>query len=47
MRRVAINEFLAGCKNALVIDVRSPAEYNHAHLPGAINLPLFSDEERA
>ncbi|RYZ44411.1 MAG: tRNA 2-selenouridine(34) synthase MnmH, partial [Chitinophagaceae bacterium] len=40
-------EFLAGCKNALVIDVRSPAEYNHAHLPGAINLPLFSDEERA
>ncbi|NTS40088.1 tRNA 2-selenouridine(34) synthase MnmH [Flavisolibacter sp. BT320] len=47
MRRVAINEFLAGCKNALVIDVRSPAEYNHAHLPGAVNLPLFSDEERA
>src|SRR5205807_2899442 len=28
-------------------DVRSPAEYAHAHIPGAINLPLFSDEERA
>lgn len=28
-------------------DVRSPSEYAHAHIPGAINLPLFSDEERA
>lgn len=29
-----------------VLDVRSPSEYLHAHIPGAINLPLFSDEER-
>jgi tRNA 2-selenouridine synthase len=29
-----------------VLDVRSPGEYNHAHIPGAFNLPLFSDEER-
>lgn len=28
-------------------DVRSPQEYLHAHIPGAISLPLFSDEERA
>lgn len=28
------------------IDVRSPCEYLHAHIPGALNLPLFSDEER-
>jgi tRNA 2-selenouridine synthase len=27
--------------------VRSPAEYKHAHLPGAHSLPLFTDEERA
>lgn len=47
MRRVAIQEFLTGCRNALVIDVRSPSEYSHAHLPGAVNLPLFSDAERA
>jgi tRNA 2-selenouridine synthase len=26
--------------------VRSPGEYLHAHIPGAFNLPLFSDEER-
>ncbi|MCC6305301.1 MAG: tRNA 2-selenouridine(34) synthase MnmH [Rhodobacteraceae bacterium] len=30
-----------------VIDVRSPAEYALDHLPGAISLPAFSDEERA
>ena len=30
----------------MIIDVRSPAEYLHAHIPGACNLPLFSDEER-
>lgn len=29
-----------------VLDVRSPGEYLHAHIPGAISLPLFSDEER-
>ncbi|MDY0342349.1 MAG: tRNA 2-selenouridine(34) synthase MnmH [Lentimicrobium sp.] len=31
----------------LLIDVRSPAEYDQAHIPGAINLPLFNNEERA
>ncbi|MEB3173369.1 MAG: tRNA 2-selenouridine(34) synthase MnmH [Cyanobacteriota bacterium] len=30
-----------------LIDVRSPAEFSQGHLPGAINLPLFSDAERA
>ncbi len=27
--------------------MRSPSEYAHAHIPGAISFPLFSDEERA
>lgn len=30
-----------------LIDVRSPAEYAEDHIPGAINLPVLSDEERA
>jgi tRNA 2-selenouridine synthase len=30
-----------------VIDVRAPAEYALDHLPGAINLPVLSDAERA
>ena len=29
-----------------LIDVRSPSEYAHAHIPGSLNLPLLSDEER-
>ena len=30
-----------------VIDVRSPSEFENDHIPGAINLPVLSDEERA
>ena len=29
-----------------LVDVRSPSEFSKGHYPGAINLPLFSDEER-
>lgn len=29
-----------------VIDVRSPSEFQEFHLPGSVNVPLFSDEER-
>ena len=29
-----------------ILDVRSPGEFNHAHIPGAHSLPLFTDEER-
>ncbi len=30
-----------------MLDVRSPAEFADDHLPGAINLPVLNDEERA
>ena len=30
-----------------VVDVRSPQEFIQGHIPGAHNLPLFSDDERA
>ena len=33
--------------NYLIIDVRSPDEYAHAHIPNAFSLPLFTNEERA
>jgi tRNA 2-selenouridine synthase len=29
-----------------IIDVRTPAEFQQAHIPNAINIPLFSNEER-
>jgi tRNA 2-selenouridine synthase len=38
--------FLQKAEILPVIDVRSPAEFAAGHIPGAINLPLFSDEER-
>ncbi len=30
-----------------LLDVRSPAEYERGHIPGALSFPLFSNEERA
>jgi tRNA 2-selenouridine synthase len=29
-----------------IIDVRSPAEFNEDHIPGSINLPVLTDEQR-
>jgi len=34
-------------KDYSFVDVRSPKEFEEDHIPGAINIPLFSDEERA
>ena len=31
----------------VLVDVRSPKEYEEATIPGAINIPLFTNEERA
>jgi tRNA 2-selenouridine synthase len=42
-----ITEFLSLSRGHLTIDVRSPKEYNKGHIPHAVNLPLFNDEERA
>ncbi len=47
VKRISITEFLQRAPTHLVLDVRSPGEYGHAHIPGAYSLPLFSDEERA
>lgn len=34
-------------KNFLLVDVRSPGEFKSETIPGAINIPIFTDEERA
>ncbi|HEX2977133.1 MAG TPA: rhodanese-like domain-containing protein [Bacteroidales bacterium] len=39
--------FLELAEKIPVIDVRSPLEFSNGHIPGAINIPLFNDEERA
>ncbi len=45
LRPLAIEAFLR--TDAPIIDVRSPGEFARGHIPGAINLPLFTDAERA
>lgn len=44
-KRTSIEEFLK--LDGQIIDVRSPKEFEQGHIPGAWNLPLFSDTERA
>jgi tRNA 2-selenouridine synthase len=46
VKRIDIDTFLQLSQSVPVFDVRSPGEYNHAHIPGAHSLPLFTDEER-
>lgn len=44
--RIDVEQFLSLGFQHPVIDVRSEGEYVHAHIPGAISLPLFNNEER-
>ncbi len=47
MKEIQPGEFLELAAVQPVVDVRSPSEYALGHIPGAINMPLFNDEERA
>lgn len=44
LRALSIAEWLA--LHSPIVDVRSPGEFKRGHVPGAQNLPLFTDEER-
>lgn len=46
-KEISILQYLESGQKVQIIDVRSPKEYQHAHIPGAKNLPLFDDTERA
>jgi len=46
VQKTDIEQFLELSQKYPVIDVRSPIEFNHAHIPGAYNIPLFTDEQR-
>ncbi len=43
---ILINDFLHLHDIVPLIDVRTPAEYEQGHVPGAFNVPLFSNEDR-
>lgn len=45
MKEITTEE-LFNMTNPIIIDIRSPIEYKDGAIPGAINIPLFTDEER-
>ena len=47
MENILADEFLEKSMNGIIIDVRTPAEFADGHIPSAINIPIFSNEERA
>ena len=47
MEKLDAGTFLTKTHNLSKVDVRSPSEYEKGHIPGAVNLPLFSDFERS
>jgi len=47
INQTSVSEFLDFAGTIEVIDVRSEKEYLQGHIPGAFNLPLFNNEERA
>jgi tRNA 2-selenouridine synthase len=47
IKALSIEEALSQSGRFVWIDVRSESEYSRAHIPGAVNLPLLNDEERA
>jgi tRNA 2-selenouridine synthase len=47
VQKITVNELIQGANHQIIIDVRSPKEFNHAHIPDAMSLPLFDDDQRA
>lgn len=49
MQEISLEKCLAlrEQQGAVMIDVRSPAEFANSTIPGSINIPLFDDAERA
>ena len=47
LSKLPADEFLKLRETIPVADVRSPGEYAIGHIPGAVNIPLFDDDQRA
>jgi tRNA 2-selenouridine synthase len=46
IKTISVADFWALRQQIVLADVRTPAEFEQGHVPGAVNLPLFSNEER-
>lgn len=47
VREISIQEYFEKKETLPLIDVRSPGEYEKGHIPQAVNIPLFTNKERA
>ena len=47
MNTIETNELFTKPLENPIIDVRTPAEFSAGNIPGSINIPLFTDSERA
>jgi tRNA 2-selenouridine synthase len=45
-KKIDVERFLELAGSITVIDVRSPREFINGHIPEAVNIPLFDDDER-
>lgn len=45
-QKIDASQLISLSRSYPLIDVRTPAEFKQGHIPGASNVPLFSDEER-
>ncbi len=43
---ILVEQFLEKAKTTPLIDVRSPGEFERGHIVGAVNIPLFNNDER-
>jgi tRNA 2-selenouridine synthase len=46
VKQLPLSEFLEKAKTTVVVDVRTPLEFQQGHIPGALNIPIFTNEER-
>ena len=47
MEYINPKSFIHDLPDIPIVDVRSPNEYNKGHITGAINIPIFLDDERS
>ncbi|MEI8005680.1 MAG: tRNA 2-selenouridine(34) synthase MnmH [Bacteroidota bacterium] len=47
VRKIDAEAFLELAGGHVIVDVRSPGEFKEGHIPSAVNIPLFTDDERA
>ena len=46
VKSIDISDWIQHTGTLVLVDVRTPAEFAQGHIPGAHNVPLFSNEER-